>query len=191
MATGIEDSGFKADKLTGNNYHTWKFQMKMCLIGKDLWGIVTGGETLNPGATNQEQQKFRRRENLALASICLSVSSDIQIYVRLARNAKEAWTSLEQHFERKSLAHKIFYRRKLYVAKMEKGNSMINHVNYLKTLSEHLDAVGDPIQEKDLVIILISSLPEEYNHLITALETIAEERLSWDYVRDRVMSMKN
>ena len=27
---------------------------------------------------------------------------------------------------------KIFYRRKLYAAKMEKGNSMINHVNYLK-----------------------------------------------------------
>jgi len=47
MATGIEDSGFKVDKLTGNNYHTWKFQMKMCLIGKDLWGIVTGDETLN------------------------------------------------------------------------------------------------------------------------------------------------
>ena len=187
MATGIEDSGFKVDKLTENNYHTWKFQMKMCLIGKDLWGIVTGDETLNPEATNQEQQKFRRRENLALASICLSVSNDIQIYVRSARNAKEAWTSLDQHFERKPLAHKIFYRRKLYAAKMEKGNSMINHVNYLKTLSEHLDAVGDPIQEKDLVIILISSLPEEYNHLITALETIAEERLSWDYVRDRVI----
>jgi len=70
MATGIEDSGFKVDKLTGNNYHTWKFQMKMCLIGKDLWGIVTGDETLNPEATNQEQQTFRRRENLALASIC-------------------------------------------------------------------------------------------------------------------------
>eukprot|EP00795_Rhopilema_esculentum_P012375 gene12375-3031_t len=64
---------------------------------------------------------------------------------------------------------------------------MINHVNYLKTLSEHLDAVGDPIKENDLVIILISSLPEEYNHLITTLETIAEERLSWDYVRDRVI----
>lgn len=69
---------------------------------------------------------------------------------------------------------------------------MINHVNYLKTLSEHLDAIGDPIKEnfviiRDLVIILINSLPDEYNHLITPLETIAEERLSGDYVRDRVI----
>ena len=64
---------------------------------------------------------------------------------------------------------------------------MLAHVNYIKTLSEHLEAVGDAVAEKDLVIILISSLPEEYNHLITALETIAEDKLTWDYVRDRLI----
>jgi len=47
--------------------------------------------------------------------------------------------------------------------------------------------VEDPVQEKDLVIILISSLPDEYNYLITALETIAEDKLTWDYVRDRLI----
>ena len=49
--------------------------------------------------------------------------------------------------------------------------------------------------EKDLVIILISSLPEEYNYLITAMETIAEEKRTWSYVRDRLIhefdKMKN
>ena len=70
---------------------------------------------------------------------------------------------------------------------MEKGTQMINHINYVKTLSEHLEAVGDPVTEKDLVIILISSLPDDYNFLITALETIAEEKLAWDYVRDRLL----
>ena len=172
------------EQISGDNNHSWKFPMKKGLIGKDLWKIVTGDETLAPTASNQEQQKCRRRENLVIASVYLSVSSDNQIYVCLARTARKACESLEKHFENKSLAHKIFYRRKLYAAKMEKGSSMINHVNYLKTLSEHLDAVDDPIKENDLVIILISSLPEEYNHLITVLEIIAQERLSWDYVRD-------
>eukprot|EP00794_Sanderia_malayensis_P016556 gene16556-biopygen13988 len=186
MATG-EEIGFKVERLTGDNYHTWKFQMKMQLIGKNLWEIVTGDEVLGAQATALEQQKHKRRENQALASICLSVSTENQIYVRSAVTAKDAWNSLEQRFEKKSLAHKIFYRRKLYAAKMEKGTAMINHVNHIKTLAEHLDAVGDPIVEKDLVIILISSLPDEYAYLITALETIAEDRLTWDYVRDRVV----
>ena len=64
---------------------------------------------------------------------------------------------------------------------------MIDHINYVKTLSEHLEAVGDAVAEGDLVIIPISSLPDDCNFLITALETIAEEKLTWDYVRDRLL----
>ena len=186
MATA-EDMGFKVGKLSGENYHSWKFQMKMYLIGKDLWEIVSGTETLSAEATAAEQSKFRKRENMALASVGLSIATNLQIYVRPAASAKEAWENLEKHFEEKSLSRKIFYRRKLYSAGMQKGTSMINHINYVKTLSEHLEAVGDAVAEKDSVIILISSLPEDYNYLITALETIAEEKLTWDYVRDRLI----
>ena len=60
-------------------------------------------------------------------------------------------------------------------------------MNYIKKLAEHLKAVDKVIFEKDLVIILISNLPEEYNYLITSLETIAEVELTWDYVRDRLI----
>ena len=56
---------------------------------------------------------------------------------------------------------------------MGKGDDMTNHVNEIKTISEHLEAIGDQIAEHDLNIILISSLPKEFNYLITALETIA------------------
>ena len=48
-----------------------------------------------------------------------------------------------------------------------------------------MEAIDDAIAENNLVILLISSLPDEYNYLITALETIAEDTLSWDYVRDK------
>ena len=37
-----EDIGFKLEMLTGENYYHRKFQMKMYLIGKDLWELVTG-----------------------------------------------------------------------------------------------------------------------------------------------------
>ena len=186
MATGDETS-FKVDKLTSENYHSWKFNMKMYLMGKDLWDMTQGTETVAEEALAADKSKHTKKMNLALASVCLSVSSNLHIYLRSAKTAKEAWDNLAKQFEQKSLSCKKFYRRKLYSAHMEKGSSMVDHVNYVKTLSEHLDAVGDAVEEKDLVIILISSLPEAYNYLITALETIAEEKLTWDYVRDRVI----
>ena len=40
----------------------------------------------------------------------------------------------------------------------------------------------DPITEHDLVIILISSLNDHFSFLITALETIAEDNLTWEYM---------
>ena len=172
-------------ELTGDDCHPWKFQMKMLLIAKDLWKIVTGAETLNESATAEEQRKLKTRENPAFATICLSVSTNLQIYVRNAAKAK-AWDNLSKHFEQKMLSRKIFYKRKFYSARMDKGTNMTEHINYVKTLSERLEAVEDPVNEKDL-IILISSLPEDYNYLITALETIVEDKLASDYVRNRLI----
>ena len=39
-----EYSSFKVEKLANENYHIRKFNMKMCLTGKDLQEIVTGAE---------------------------------------------------------------------------------------------------------------------------------------------------
>ena len=69
----------------------------------------------------------------------------------------------------------MFYQRKLCLTQMEKGANMVTIIYFMKTLSEHLEAIDDLIAEKDLIIILISSLPDDYNYLITALETIATD----------------
>ena len=53
-----KDTGFKVDTLTADNYHSWKFNMKMLLIGKDLWDIANGTETLDKNANEGERRKF-------------------------------------------------------------------------------------------------------------------------------------
>ena len=72
---------------------------------------------------------------------------------------------------------------------MVTGPHMTEHINYIKILTEHLQGI-DEITEKDSVIILISSLLEECKHLITALETTADDYLLWDYVEDRLLHEK-
>ena len=205
----MEETSFKVEKLNAENYHSWKFNVKMYLIGKDLWEIVDGKEVVGVNADEeeeeiqekrkfkkrgnsrkeeiQEKRKFKKRENLALSLICLSVTTNLQIYIRNAKTATEAWGNLSNHFE-KTLSRKIFYRRKLYSARMERGSDMVSHVNNLKTIAEHLESLDDAVAEKDLVMILISSLPVEFNNLITALERLKEEALIWTYVRDRVIN---
>ena len=182
-----KEINYRVEKLTRENYHTWKFDMKMLLLDKDLWDVVTGDETLAPGASADRRLKFKKLENRSLSMICLAISPDLKIYVRSATTGKEAWDALSKHFEEKTLSRKIQFRRKLYSLRM--GNaSATEHINRVKTIGDLLEALDDPVQEKDLVMILISSLPDEYNNLITTLETLKEEQLTWDYVRDRILA---
>ena len=115
------DLDFKFEKLTADNYHTWKFNMKMFLIGKDLWDIVNGSEILYEDATAEEKRKFKKRDNMALASVCLSVSSNLQIYVRSAETGKEAWDCLTKHFQQKTLSRKNSSKTKAVLGKIGKG----------------------------------------------------------------------
>ena len=174
-------------KLTNDNYYNWKFNMRMSLIGKDLWEIVEGTETLPEDANEDRRRRFRKRENHALSSICLSVSESLQIYIREAKSAKEAWECLSGHFEEKTLSRKIMLRRKLYHTVLGKGD-MTTHINNIKTVAENLQNLDDGVSEKDLVMVLMISLPESYNNLITALETLDETKLTWNYVRDRLIT---
>lgn len=124
-----DSNGSKFEKLNPDNYHHWKFNMRMFLIGKDLWDIVSGEEVLAETATADEKKRFKKRENLALAAVCLGVCPSLQIYVRTCVKPKDAWDKLASHFEEKTLSKKIFYRRKLYAARLNKVMDMTKHIN--------------------------------------------------------------
>ena len=98
------------DKFDGTNFYLWKFKMQMVLEDKDLWGIVSGEEVepAGEGTTEASVQKFRKRARKALATICLSISDSQLSLVRSANTAGEAWSKLENHYEVKSLANKLF-----------------------------------------------------------------------------------
>ena len=181
-------NNLRVEKLTSENYLHWKFNMKMYLMSKDLWEIVEGTETLPQGANQQQQQKFKKRVNQALASISLSVSTSVQLYVRKCKSGKEAWDALANHFEEKTLCRKVFLHRKLYSLRMSSETTMVDHVNSVRNIADQLESLDDAVSEKYLVMILLSSVPDDYNNLLTTLETLEEEKLTWDYVRDRLLT---
>lgn len=47
--------------------------MKMYWIGKNLWEMVTGTEILGENATKVARKKFKKRENQALAFVCVFI----------------------------------------------------------------------------------------------------------------------
>ncbi|CEG39831.1 retrovirus-related gag-pol polyprotein [Plasmopara halstedii] len=93
---------------------------------------------------------------------------------------------MERHFEKKSLANKLFIRHRLFAAKTEEGEDVLEHINKIKTLAEQLDAAGAPVSADDLVITLLANLSESYAFLITELGSRADS-LSWELVTSRLL----
>ena len=106
--------------------------------------------------------------------------------VRAAETARAAWQKLESHYEIKSLANKLFLRKRYFTASMAESDRMMVHINKMRSLAEQLAAVGAQISEDDQVATLLCSLPDSYSNLIVALESRADD-LNLEFVIARLL----
>eukprot|EP00794_Sanderia_malayensis_P021074 gene21074-23128_t len=58
---------------------------------------------------------------------------------------------------------------------MSEGDTMMEHVNKMRSLAEQLSSVGAQVSEDDQVAALLCSLPGSYNNLIVVLESRADD----------------
>ena len=154
--------------------------------GARLWEVVSGEIKVEQCVSQLDKTTYKRKSRKALVIICLAMEDSQLPLVRSASGAHDAWSRLEGHFEKKSLANNLFLRRRSLTAKMGEDDNLLEHINTIKTLVEQLDAVGAPVSEDDLVITLLASLSESYGFLITALESRADS-LSWEFVTSRLL----
>ena len=79
------------------------------------------------------------------------------------------WSRLEILYMTKSFSNKLYLKKQLYGLHMKEGTTVLEHLNFFnKVISEFL-AVDVNIDEKDKALILLSSLPESYDHIVTAI----------------------
>ncbi|KAF2345001.1 Zinc finger CCHC-type [Trinorchestia longiramus] len=71
--------------------------------------------------------------------------------------------------------------------KLENGQNLQDHLKVFVELFEELAIIGDAMEEEERVIILLSSLPDRFSTLVTALE--AHEKIpAWEVVTERLLN---
>ena len=110
--------------------------MKLVLMERGLWGFVQGTET-KPGDTSEAAAKnaFRLRSDKAYSLIALSVKTNLQAHISSTTDRKEAWETLQKHFEFVSIAQVVRLNRKFYAASMEEGGDLMQHLADMIILS--------------------------------------------------------
>ena len=172
--------------LTGDNYCTWKLQMKMLLLKDGLFNIVQGTEPVPAASEVSATRTYNTSRDKALAHIVLAIDPKLLYIIGNPDNPSEVWNKLENVFQQKSFANKLRLKRKLYNLKLSSGDSLQNHLKSCSELFDALAVIDDAIAEEDKVIILLSSLPDNYSTFVTAIEAL-DTVPSWQTVTQRLL----
>ena len=174
MAGSVREK-WSIDKLDSSNWITWKFQMHHLLLAKGLWGYVNGTDVLAAGADAAAQADFRQKSQKAFSTIVMAISTSQLYLITSCECPKEAWNALRNHFERETLANKLFLKKQYFRTEMKEGTSMEVHLKHMKEITDRLAAIGAPISEEDQVVTMLGSLPPSYSTLVTALEARVDD----------------
>lgn len=108
-----------------NNYASWKFAMQAFLECEELWRCVQGTPPYTENARKMAKAKAR---------IILSVEKQNYSHVRNVSTPKEAWKTLQEAFEDKSLTRKVG----LTTAKLVNCKSIKIYVNEIMETAQKL-----------------------------------------------------
>ena len=184
----MAEEKWAVDKLTSNNYATWKFKLKHLLIAKELYGYVDGTEAAPANdATPDAKATYTKNTSKAFSTIVLATSDDLLYLITDCESPKSAWDKLQAHFERDTLANKLFLKKQYFRMVMKESMPIEKHLKDMKDITNKLAAIKAPISEEDQVVTLLGSLPDSYSTLVTALEARVDN-LTIDFVQQSLIN---
>lgn len=172
----MESTKIQISKLNGLNYPTWKYKVELLLIKDGVWKVI------RDDAPDPITEAWTDKDDKASAIIGLMVDDSQLIHIRNSVSAKESWTILKNYHEKATMTNKIVLMRKIFSTKMVANGDVENHISEMLEMFDRLCSLAENFDEHIVVAIILSSLPDNYDNIITALESRPEKDLSKEFV---------
>lgn len=168
-------------KLNNSNYQVWKYKLELLLMKEGLWDVVKLNRPKDP------DDVWFSKDGKARATIGLLVEDNQLGHIKKCSTAKEMWNTLQGYHQKSTLSNKVSLLKRLCSLKLSEGDDIEEHINSMSNLIDQLSALGEILAEQLTVALLLSSLPESYSTLITALETRPEKDLTQELVKNKLI----
>ncbi|CAK4161539.1 unnamed protein product [Aphanomyces euteiches] len=88
-------------RFDGKNFSTFKAKFQGVCQLRHIWGIISGSDTLNENATQQQVAEFSDKANLARSYLQTSLSVEVFDMIREDKTPAEMWQTLIDNYEKK------------------------------------------------------------------------------------------
>ncbi|GFZ09851.1 PAM68-like protein [Actinidia rufa] len=161
------NSQFSVERFDGNSSFTlWQRRVKDILVQQGLAKALKGKDAKPETMKDDDWEELMMK---CVSTIRLCIADNIINNVMDEDSASALWEKLEKLYLAKSLTNKLHMKRQLYRLKMEKGGSLMEHMNVFNGYLDQLRKVDVKIDEEDKALLLLTSLPDSYDTLVTTL----------------------
>ncbi|KAH9782240.1 hypothetical protein KPL71_008811 [Citrus sinensis] len=180
------------EKFTGqNDFNMWRIKMKALLITQGL------GDAIDPviKSGNAEASSSRTPEQMAeidkkaRSTIILSLGDSVIREVVKEKTVAGLWAKLEQLYMTKSLANRLYIKKKMFSLRMIEGASLDEHIDEFNKVCNELKTIDEGLSDDSKALLLISSLPKSYEHFVDAL-LYGRQSLSLEEVKSALGTKK-
>ncbi|KAE9212787.1 hypothetical protein PF004_g15532 [Phytophthora fragariae] len=163
----------KAEVILGSdNYFHWEFTMRMTLARKGLLAHVQ--LVKDP---SELTEAWLLNDMKALGLIAQGVAAEHHTKIRSATSAIMAWNTLRDFYNLTTMHNRVTMTRRLHEFKMEDGATMAKHLDNFDELIMGLQKLGETQDEARQLVILLSSLPTEYELICSIVENSMDTTL--------------
>lgn len=182
----------KIPQFDGTNFSNWKYRVGILLDEKGLRVFIQEDLVNILGSTEAGQREAVKLQEKKCISILVQTIHDGQLeYIKEKTTAKEMFDTLCSVFERKSISSQLYLRKQLLMMKYRESDDIIAHFLKFDTKIRELKSTGAKMEDLDIVVHLLLTLPETYDNLVTALETMDQDKLNLEFVKTRLMDEHN
>nr|GEY56866.1 retrovirus-related Pol polyprotein from transposon TNT 1-94 [Tanacetum cinerariifolium] len=155
---------FDIEKFDGTgDFGLWRVKMRALLIQH---GCKTALEVLPDDMEAQAKAGLNKK---AHGAVILCLGNKVSREVTEETTAAGVWTKLETLYMKKSLANKLYPKKKMYTFYMPAGRKIFENINEFNKIVLDLANIEVKFEDEDLALLLLTSLLASYEHFVDTL----------------------
>ncbi|GJZ44222.1 retrovirus-related pol polyprotein from transposon TNT 1-94 [Tanacetum coccineum] len=145
------------------DFGLWRIKMRALLIQH---GCEAALEVLPADMEAEAKAKLNRKSHSA---VILCLGNKVLREVTGETIVAEVWSNLEALYMTKSLANKLYLKKKLYTFYMPAGRKISDYIDVFNKIILDLSNIEVKFEDEDLALLLLTSLPASYRHFVDTL----------------------